>query len=163
MLGYSFFRDRVVQVDYPHRVVRILDDAPLQPFTATFAVGSDGAIIIRDAHAGARRVVATLDTGDGAFGNVTAQGIRTLGAEHAARHGSHRRIGGYNGSATATTGAVSGVRLGRLALPPFPILYDATDRAAYDLNLGNRLFEQYVVTFDYQRWLLTITKPSFIR
>lgn len=160
VLGYSFFRDRVVQVDYPHRIARVLDDAVLQPFTAPFTLTSGDEIVVRDAHASGRRVAATIDTGDGAFGNVTAQGIRSLGAEGAARKGKRGRVSGYNGSEAVTSGMLPAVRLGKRAFPSFPVVYDPGNRAPYDLNLGNRLFERYVVTFDYQRWLLTIAASA---
>ncbi len=162
VLGASFFRARVVQIDYPRHVVRVLDDAPLEPFTAPFALDSHDQLLVRNVFVGAKRVVATIDTGDAGYGNVTARGIEVLGATRAAARGSRQRVRGYNGTASVTTGTLSGVHIGTLSLPPFAIRYNATDTAAYDVNLGNRLFERFAVTFDYQRGLLTIS-PSNAR
>jgi predicted aspartyl protease len=163
VLGTSLLNDRVVQIDYPCRTVAFLPDAILAPFTARFRYGPDAAEsgdnVSDDVWIGSRRATATFDTGNAGFMLVTGKGIVDLRLDAAARSGAASAARGYNGVASATQGTVHGVRIGSIRIGSVATKFIASSQDPFDVNIGNRTFERFVATFDYQRGLLTLQPP----
>jgi len=157
ILGTSLLNDRVVEIDYPCRTIAFLPDAILEPFTARFDAAS-GVTHSSDVWVGSQRVIATFDTGDNGYSFVTAKGIADLHLETTARSGAVLEIRGYNGAAQVTKGTLHALRIGRILIGSVATSFEpsASDHQT-DVNIGNRVLEQFVATFDYQRGLLTLS------
>lgn len=166
VLGTSFFRDRVVRIDYPCRSVTFPGGAAGVPFTARFDGDGVGANvsgdqnISRDVWIGSRRVVATFDTGDSGASFVPIKGITDLQLQAAARSGRASLTHGFGGAAPATAGLLYDVRIGRVALGTVPTRYFPTTSEPFDVNIGNETLEHFIAVFDYQHGLLTMIPPA---
>lgn len=154
VLGTSFLDRRVVEIDYPSRKLTLLPSAPLRPCTMRFHVDARGNNV-SDVWVGTHRATASFDTGDNGFITVGTKGIADLGLQRAAAAGKSKKTFGYRGAANETTGILSGIRFGRLRVPPLPTHFAPSDTDLEDLNVGNRAMEKFDVTFDYQRDQIT--------
>lgn len=144
VLGSNFFDGRSVRIDYPCSETAIVtshDDAPL---TAPFTLLSSGWIDVDDAWANKHRVLATIDTGNSGTPVVTKRGIATLGLQ---RQGHSK-----------TQGSLSELRIGETTFGAPSVRFLPSSDGAFDINIGNRTLEKYVVTLDYLRGRLTIAK-----
>ncbi len=155
VLGTSFLDGRVVQIDYACRTIRFLPDAMLAPFAARF-LSTDAGNLTSDAYVGSIPVTATFDTGNGGSSYVTAQGIARMGLQSAARAGRQVTSLGYLGLTRETEGTIENVRIGRVRLGTLQAKFNQSSTEPLDLNVGNRVLDRFVVTFDYQRGLLTL-------
>lgn len=158
VLGTSFLNGRVLQIDYACRTVSFPNGARAQGPTVPFR-SDDGANVIDDAWVGSHKISATFDSGDGSEGFVTAAGIKELRLEDAARAGQSAVAMGYRGQEKVTMGDIADVRIGSVPLGSLKMRFFADQHVAYDLNIGNRALERFVVTVDYKRGLLTLGKP----
>jgi predicted aspartyl protease len=158
VLGSNFFDGRSVRIDYPCAETSIMtshDDAPL---TAPFKVLASGWIDVDDAWANGKRVSAAIDTGNSGTPVVTKRGIAKLGLQRQAQTGAATQSRSFGGSHAETQGALSELRIGdaKFGAPVVRFLSSSDD--AFDINIGNRTLEKYVVTLDYLRGRLTIAK-----
>jgi hypothetical protein len=127
----------------------------LAPFAARF-LSTDAGNLTSDAYVGTVRVTATFDTGNGGNSYVTARGIARIGLQSAAREGRHVTSLGYLGLTRETEGTIENVRIGHVRLGTLQTKFDLSSSEPLDLNVGNRVLDRFVVTFDYQRGLLTL-------
>ncbi len=124
-----------------------------QPYTARFR-GEDQNIS-SDVWVGSRRIEATFDTGDAGYLLVTAKGIAAL--PNLSGNGRAGVVVGYNGTAKVTHANLTGLRIGNVTLPPTDAIVLPSDNSPYDVNIGNRTLDRFVVTFDYQRKVVTLS------
>jgi predicted aspartyl protease len=160
VLGYSLLRDRIVQIDYPRGHVRFFDssvatsDVPGKVVTLPFRLGKEDAPLLDGVTIKGRSLTALLDTG--------SSGMLLLPTIVARRMGLHREIGraksshaaGYGGKFSLRQGKIDRVQIGSLVIAdPEAAFDDSPDEPGreYDVNLGNRLMKQFVVTFDYRK------------
>jgi hypothetical protein len=165
VLGTSFLRDRIVEIDYPCRTVSFLPGAVLAPFAARFdgdGVGANSSgdqNISNDVWIGSHRVLATFDTGDSGASFVSIKGIADLKLQAAARSGRASVTQGFGGNAPATAGTLKHVRIGQKQLGMVTTSFFPTTSAPFDINIGNETWEHFIAVFDYQRGLLTLIAP----
>ena len=182
ILSTAFFRDFVLQIDYPGRVVRFFRRSPI---TATAADGSSstsvpmiilpgiGALPFTDSVAvDGRPVRALFDTGGaGAFVAmrqlVERAGLRAEPDSGAARTGIGMLSGGQMVQQRVQFARVGRVSVGsfvanspRVMLAP-PQLEG--DDWGHDLIIGYGFMRHYVVTFDYLGRRVTFTGPPETR
>jgi hypothetical protein len=157
VLGSNIFDGRVVQIDYPCRKISVLADALLAPFTARFNEIADGWIVTNDFWVGSQRASAAIDTGDSGVAIVTGPGIEALHLQTAARAGKTVSSFSYGGRHSETLGVLHDVRLGSRPLGTLTARFLPEADNSFDVNIGNRLLQHFVVTFDYARGLLTIS------
>jgi predicted aspartyl protease len=158
VLGSNFFDGRSVRIDYPCSETSIMtshDDAPL---TAPFKVLPSGWIDIDDAWANQKRISATIDTGNSGTPVVTKRGIAKLGLQQQAKGGVTTHSQSFGGSHAETQGALSELRVGEIEFGAPAVRFLPTSDDVFDINIGNRMLEKYVVTLDYLRGRLTIAK-----
>jgi predicted aspartyl protease len=143
VLGSNFFDGRSVRVDYPCGETSMMtshDDAPL---TAPFNMLPSGWIDVDDAWANEKRISAAIDTGNSGTPVVTKRGIAKLGLQR---------------SHSETQGSLFELRIGDTKFDAPAVRFLPSSDDAFDINIGNRTLEKYVVTLDYLRGRLTIAK-----
>jgi predicted aspartyl protease len=139
VLGANFFDGRSIRVDYPCREAAIVSSHTDASYTATFKAMQAGWIDIADAWANGRRVRATIDTGNSGTPIVTKRGIERLHLQN---------------------GRLQDLRIGAVAFAAGVVRLSPTSNDAFDLSIGNRTLEGYIVTFDYLRGMLTLVKSA---
>jgi predicted aspartyl protease len=143
VLGSNFFDGRSVRIDYPCGEASMMtshDDAPL---TASFKMLPSGWIDVDDAWANEKRISAAIDTGNSGTPVVTKRGIAKLGLQ---------------ASRSEMQGSLSELRIGETKFGAPAVRFLPSSDDAFDINIGNRTLEKYVVTLDYLRGRLTIAK-----
>lgn len=161
VLGYSVLRGKIVQFDYPNRRLRFFSAFDARPAAKgsiariPFRLNSyDGPIIDRVVVKN-RRVTAILDTGSSEGLLFTPEAIRRIGfAEEMAKSRSSGAMG-YAGTFTVLEGKIANVRIGTLTLESPDAIFtppkSGHDGQGYDVNIGNRLMKEFVVTLDYKK------------
>ena len=159
ILGSNFFAHRIVQIDYPCRLITILARAPgVQP-TVHFARTSDGYIVSQDVWLAGRRASAMLDTGNSGAIVATAKGIAELQLERNARFGDPVISYGSAGPIMETQSTLYGLRIGNVSLPNAGVRFSPGSHDSFDFNVGNGVLDRFVTTFDYESGSLTLEPP----
>jgi hypothetical protein len=116
----NFLAGRVLQIDYPARVLRFYRSSATLPIAKggqavfPFRLGEDGDIVMEGVTINGKSARATIDTGsDGTFA-LTPAAIQALGLTDAARDGHPDTSEGYKGTLQNTRGALTVSALARL-------------------------------------------------
>jgi len=180
VLATAFFKDLVLQIDYPAGVVRFYASSP---FSKTSSPGSASARIsvpmVFSPRAGAlpftdavwldgRPVRALFDTGGMGGFMVMPQLVDRAGLEVLPDNGSKIGIGMLSGG-QATQARVQFARVDKVAVGPLvvdaprvmiaPAQLEGGDWG-HDLNIGYGFMRSYVVTFDYPGRTITFERPE---
>lgn len=175
VLSTAFFRDLVLQVDYPSKVVRFYRSSPIG---STPSTGSRVSVpMVFSPRAGAlpftdsvfvdgRPVRGLFDTGGAGAFIATRRLVERAGLRPVPDSG-RATIGLMSGD-TAARQVVRFTRVGRVTLGPFavdsprvmiaPPLLSGEDWG-HDLIIGYGFMRHYVVTFDYPGRLVTFARP----
>ncbi len=120
VLGNNLLTGRVLQIDYPARVLRFYRSSSVLPIAKheqavfPFRLGEDGDIVMEGAVINPQTVKATLDTGsDGTFA-LTRSAVEALGLTEAASHGQPETSDGYKGTIRNTRGKVDRIAVGTI-------------------------------------------------
>lgn len=167
VLGYSLLKDRVVQFDYPARVIRFLarapeaglsgkGDSPMQSvFQMAFARGSH-VPVIAGVVVGGKPLRSVVDTGSSMTFSFTPAGTEFLGLTEIARKGEDEVGVGYRGRALSKKAKLDlPIRVGTITaespMAYFSVPGTGRDKALddYGLSIGNAFMQNFVVTFDY--------------
>ena len=179
VLSTAFFRDLVLQIDYPAKIVRFysrspIPETPLPDAGARFSVPMvfsprAGALPFTDAVlVDGKPARALFDTGGSGGFMAMRQLVERLQLPLASDTSAGVAIGMLSGD-KAVQQKVQFVRVGRIALGPFAV--DAPrvmmapsglegDDWGHDLNIGYGFMRNYVVTFDYPGKLITFERPA---
>jgi predicted aspartyl protease len=171
VLGYSFLKDRIVQIDYPNLKLRFY---PTTPYPALqFAPNTvdkvafpmrreDGDVIIDSVFINDQKMKATLDTGSSGGFALTPEAVKTLGLEEQALDGKSETGTGYNDDYEHKVGVLKSVRLGKIALDSAPATFwlvgTGHDNKSYQVNIGNGFFQDFVVTFDFRNKMVVFER-----
>jgi predicted aspartyl protease len=90
VLGYSFLKDRILQIDYPNSVIRFHNQSPFP--TIEFSPNmvdkiavpfrrEDGDVLIDSVFVNGQKMIATLDTGSSGTFTLTPEAVELLGLE----------------------------------------------------------------------------------
>src|SRR4051812_40852257 len=87
IIGYSLFKGRIVQFDYPHSVVRFFETAPAHVAGATtLKFRYEDNVLVDNVWVNGSKVVANLDTGSSGTVQLSPKGVTRLGlADDAAK------------------------------------------------------------------------------
>jgi predicted aspartyl protease len=166
ILGYSFLRHRVIQIDYPKQILRVYLKAPSGAVAGTdilsgrtvlpFQLRGNG-IMIRDVRIDEKSVVASVDTGAASAFLTTSNAAVRLGL----RLSSDGRIEKIGNTVTVLPPllSVQTISIGTLkSESPEVTLRQGkpSDKIAWDLNIGGGFLKDYVVTIDYIRRKLVL-------
>ncbi|HMH44167.1 MAG TPA: retroviral-like aspartic protease family protein [Pyrinomonadaceae bacterium] len=163
VLGYSFLKDRIIQIDYPNSKIRFFTESPyprisLAPNTVNIIVfplrREDGDVIIDSVFINNEKMRATLDTGSSSSFILTPEAVAILRLDDQADEGKASTSVGYNGEFANKSGLLKSVRLGRVSLESVPATFwlpnTGHDKKTFQVNIGNAFFEDFILTFDFR-------------
>lgn len=162
VLGYSFLKDRIFQIDYPAAKIRFYELSPYPgiqnaPNTANrtvLAFRYDHDVLVDSVFVNGQKMRATLDTGGSNTFALTPEAITMLGLEEEARNAKAQVSAGYNGEFESKTGFLKSVRIGSLSVDSPPVSFwsagTGADKKKYQLSIGNGFFKDYLLTFDFR-------------
>ena len=128
VLGYSFLKDRIIQIDYAASKIRFylqspyaaIANAPNTVNVVAMPFRYDDGVLIDSVFINGQKLKATLDTGSSGTFALTPEAVAILGLEDQARDGAAEKSVGYNGEYESKSGVLKSVRLGRLSLESAP-------------------------------------------
>jgi predicted aspartyl protease len=159
VLGYSFLKDRIIQIDYAASKLRFFAESPYaglqnQPNTVNkiaMPFRYDNGVLIDSVFVNGQKLKAVLDTGSSGTFALTAEAVAILGLED---QGPAEKSVGYNGEFETRSGTLKSVRIGRLSIESMPASFWPTgaghDKAKFQVNIGNGFFKDYLMTFDFR-------------
>jgi predicted aspartyl protease len=172
VLGFSFLKDRIVQIDYAASKVRFYAESPYlgiqnSPNTVNkIAVPFryDDGVLIDSVFVNGHKLKATLDTGSSGTFSLTPEGVATLGLDEATQDGEVQKSVGYNGEYESKSGILKSVRIGRLSIESAPAAFwpagSGHDKKNCQVNIGNGFFKDYLMTFDFRGKLVVFEMPE---
>jgi len=173
VLGYNFLKNRVVQLDYPKRLVRFYSVSPVskskQPNTASQMmlpfrfVDDDKFPVIDEVYVNGKRITAELDTGHSGVLALTAAAIKRLGLEAEAQACEPETSEGALGTSVNRKCKLKTLSVGSVKIDSPTVSFRAPnsglDEAPFEGLLGNDFFKDFVVTFDYRRMTVMFERP----
>ena len=171
VLGHSLLNGRVVQIDYPNRIVRfysqpLLSKTTRQPNTPQRTVLSfryADNVLLDDVLVNGKKVVGNLDTGSNGTFNLTPAAVSYLGLEEDFNQAPVSTDVGYNGAAQNRQGKVNLVTVGGISVDAPAVIYFAKgagrDKEPWGINIGNGFLKDFVVTIDYRSKLVALERP----
>lgn len=172
VLGYTFLKDRIIQIDYAASKLRFFAESPYagiqnQPNTVNkiaMPFRYDNGVLIDSVFINGQKLKATLDTGSSGTFALTPEAVALLGLEDQAQDGAAEKSVGYNGQYESKSGVVKSVRIGRLSLESAPVSFwpagAGHDKAKFQLNIGNGFFKDYLLTFDFRGKIVVFEEPD---
>jgi predicted aspartyl protease len=161
VLGYSFLKDRIIQIDYPNSKIRFYTEFPYagiqnQPNTVNkiaVAFRYDDGVLIDSVFINGQKVKATLDTGSSGTFSLTPEAVAILGLDEEVQNAAVEKSVGYNGEYESKSGVLKSVRIGRLSVDSAPAAFwspgTGHDKKKFQVNIGNGFFKDYLLTFDF--------------
>lgn len=171
VLGHSLLNGRVVQIDYPNRVVRFYSSSPFpkaarQANTAKRTVLSfryDDNVLIDDVYVNGKKLVANLDTGSNGSFSLTPAAVTYLGLEDEFNRAPVSTSVGYNNVSENREGKVSNITIGAISVDAPAVVFfgkgTGRDKEPWGINFGNVFFKDFVLTIDYRNQLVTLDRP----
>ena len=170
ILGHSLLNNRIVQIDYPQRVVRFYSKSPLaqasnQPNTSKYTMlpfrYADN-VLIDGVSVNGKKMVANLDTGsDGTF-KLTPAAVSYLGLEREVAKAQISGSVGYNDVSENREGKIGNVTIGGISVDaPIVIFFGkgtGRDKKVWGINIGNAFLKDFIVTIDYRSKLVTLER-----
>jgi len=169
VLGYSFLKDRIVQIDYRNRVVRFLKDPPpiekssrsvMLPmlFLSGRSIPLFERLYVRD-----KPLRATLDTGSSMGLLLYPRAVIELGMEGEADRAPRAIALVYNGDVEVRRGPKVPVRLQVAKFDSVQVYFAARGEEEHLLeergaNLGNEFFQNARLTLDYKNKQIAIER-----
>jgi hypothetical protein len=162
VLGYSFLKDRIVQIDYPNQKLRFFTESPYPrikfgPNTVNIVAFpfryEDGGVMIESVFVNNEKMKATLDTGSSGTFSLTPEGVAQLGLEEQGRDNEDESVG-YNGAFKSKVGTLKSVRMGKLSVDSAQATFwlpgTGHDNKKFQVNIGNSFFKDFMMTFDFK-------------
>ena len=170
VLGYSFLKDRIIQINYPETKIRFYNETPFPGIqtapntvnTIAVAFRYDEGVLIDSVFINGQKLKATLDTGSSGTFSLTPEGVATLGLEEQARDGEGEKSVGYNGEYESKSGVLKSVRIGRLSIESAQAAFWSAgtghDKKKFQVNIGNGFFKDFIMTFDFRGKMVVLEK-----
>jgi hypothetical protein len=163
VLGYSFLKDRIIQIDYGNLKLRFFAESPYPriQLTAntvnTIAMNfrrEEGDVIVDSVFVNNEKMRATLDTGSSGSFSLTPEAVALLGLEDDAAEGKTETSVGYNGQYEKKNGTLKSIRMGRYSAEGVQASFfppkTGHDNRPWQVNIGNAFFQDFVMTFDFK-------------
>jgi predicted aspartyl protease len=171
ILGFSFLKDRIIQIDYPNSKLRFFADSPYPriQFSAntvnTIAFPfkrEDGEVLIDSVYVNNEKLRASLDTGSSGSFNLTPEAVALLKLEEQVQASESSTSVGYNGEYESKQGILKSVRLGRISVESvradFWLPKTGHDNKKFQVNIGNGFFQDFVMTFDFKNKIVVFER-----
>jgi predicted aspartyl protease len=170
VLGYSFLKDRIVQIDYPNQKLRFFTESPYPrikfgPNTVNIIAFAfryeDGDVIIDSVFVNNEKMIATLDTGSSGTFSLTPEAVAQLGLEEQGRDDDDESVG-YNGAFKSKIGTLKSVRMGKLSVDSAQATFwlpgTGHDHKKFQVNIGNGFFKDFMMTFDFKNKMVVFER-----
>jgi predicted aspartyl protease len=171
ILGFSFMKDRIVQIDYPNSKLRFFAESPYPRIqlsantvnTIAFPFKrEDGEVMIDSVYINNEKMRATLDTGSSGSFSLTPQAVALLKIEDQAQAGESTSSVGYNGEYESKQGILKSVRLGRISVESvradFLLPKTGYDNKKFQVAIGNGFFQDFMLTFDFKNKIVVFER-----
>ncbi len=161
VLGHSLLKNRIVQIDYPKRVVRFYAASPFRKPTsrshrrkfATLSFRYRDDILMEGVSVNGKRMVANLDTGSNGRFQLTPAAVVKLGLETQVGKARVSKSAGFNGMTENREGEIKNVTVGGIFVDgPTVVFYGkgtGRDKEAWGIRIGNAFLKDFVVTINY--------------
>lgn len=171
VLGHSLLNGRIVQIDYPNRMLRIYSQSPVsktanQSNTAKRTVVSfryDDNVLLDEVFVNGKKLVANFDTGSNGGFQLTPAAVSYLGLQEEFDRARVSTSVGFNGVSENREGEVSNVTIGGISVEAPAVVFftkgTGRDKKPWGINIGNAFLKDFVVTIDYRRKLITLERP----
>ena len=165
ILGYSFFNDRIIQIDYTRRKVRLLQSPikikPRDKCVETSEIPlefapNDIAPLIK-IKVNERDIPVSLDTGSALTLELFPEAVKQLKLEQFLKGAQRATIEGANGEAEVYNARLDSIGLGAFVLKE-PLVTFADPRQLTGQrsgNIGNGFLQNFLLTFDYKNKKIT--------
>jgi predicted aspartyl protease len=170
VLGYSFLKDRIVQIDYPNQKLRFFTESPYPriqfgPNTVNIIAFpfryEDGHVMIDSVFINNEKMKATLDTGSSGTFSLTPEAVAQLGLEEQGRDDDDESVG-YNGAYKSKIGTLKAVRMGKLSVDSAQATFwlpgTGHDKHRFQVNIGNGFFKDFMMTFDFRNKMVVFER-----
>lgn len=160
ILGYSFFNDRIIQIDYPARKVRLLQ-TPIKinkrnKCVETYEIPLE--FLLNDIapltkiRVNSQEIPVTIDTGSSLILELFPEAVKQLKLEEVLKDAQKGTISGANGQADVYSSKLDSVGLGAFVLKkPVVTFADPKQLTGQRVgNLGNGFLKNFLLTFDYK-------------
>src|SRR6185503_10908910 len=122
--GHGLLNGRIVQIDYPNRVVRFLARSPLSKTSeqvntskrTVMAFRYNDNVLIDDVSVNGKKMVANLDTGSSGLFNLTPAAVSYLGLEDEVSRAPVSTDVGFKGASDNRQGKLRNVTIGGIAI-----------------------------------------------
>jgi hypothetical protein len=171
-LAYSLFKDKVLQIDYPHLTVRMFDSQATSPSVPgsklkliTFGKAGPPIVVGTGFSVNGRPVSAQIDTCYTGTLLVYTQAIAELGLQGAAARARPRYFPYTDGGVNMNEATTDSVAFGAYPLwqQPAVVYFPGTGRnpvhepdGLFEATVGNALFAHSVVTLDFHSMRLSV-------
>ena len=171
VLGHSVLNRRIVQIDYPKRVVRfyarsLFSKTTDQVNTAKRSVMTfryDDNVLIDDVSVNGKKMVANLDTGSSGSFNLTPAAVSYLGLEEEVSRAPVSTDVGFNGATENRQGKIRNVTIGGISIDEPAVIFfgkgTGRDKKPWGINIGNVFLKDFVLTIDYRKKLIALERP----
>ena len=170
ILGESFLDGRIVQIDYPHQVVRFYDRSPFgekgaqSPAMIILPFRYHDALMIDDVYVNGHKTVAQIDTGSSGTFSLTPAAVSALGLDAEVQKAAASSSVGFNGTAENRAGTLKSVTVGKIAVDSPAVVFfgkgTGRDHEPWGVNIGNAFLKDYIVTINYRTKQITLARPS---
>jgi predicted aspartyl protease len=170
VLGYSFLKDRIIQIDYPNSKLRFFAETPYPRIQLSANTvdkiafpfkREDGDVVIDSVFINNEKMRATLDTGSSSTFNLTPEAVALLKLEEQAQPSGTTSVG-YNGEYESKQGILKSVRLGRISVESvqayFLLPKTGHDNRTFQVIIGNGFFQDFVMTFDFKNKMVVFER-----
>jgi predicted aspartyl protease len=169
VLGHSVLNGRIVQIDYPNRVVRFYSQ-PLfskganTPKRSVLSFRYADNVLLDDVFVNGKKIVGNLDTGSSGTFNLTPAAVSYLGLEEEFNQAPVSTDVGYNGVSQNRKGKVNNVTVGGISVDAPAVIFFAKgagrDKKPWGINIGNAFLKDFVLTLDYRNKLVALERPE---
>jgi len=168
VLGHSVLNGRIVQIDYPNRVVRfysqpLFTKASNTPKRSVLSFRYADNVLLDDVFVNGKKVVANLDTGSNGTFHLTPPAVAYLGLEEQFNQAPVSTDVGYNGMSQNREGKVNNITVGAISVDAPALIFFAKgsgrDKKPWGLNIGNGFLKDFILTIDYRNKLATLERP----
>jgi hypothetical protein len=171
VLGHSFLNNRIIQIDYPKRVLRFYSKPlhqvsnkqanSLRGTILPFRYANDS-ILLDDVLINGNKVTTLFDTGFNGNFNVMPMFISSLDLEEEFNHAKTKMAVGFRGKVTNREGIIRRVKIGNLSIDSPSVIFwekgTGHDTTSYGFTIGNGFLKDFRVTIDYQSSIIMLEK-----
>jgi len=168
VLGHSVLNGRIVQIDYPNRVVRfysqpLFSKAANTPKRSVLSFRYSDNVLLDDVFVNGKKVVGNLDSGSSGAFNLTPAAVGYLGLEEEFNQAPVSTDVGYNGVSQNRQGKVNNVTVGAISVDAPAVIFfgkgTGRDKKPWGINIGNGFLKDFVLTIDYRNKLTMLERP----